>query len=96
MANKSQYSGEKYSKAKLQSILKEAIERNERWYNNTLFDKGKDGKPITFKRAIDLRAKLKRDLCLMYLLDELLSSVDSNFEVQSEQARLGFERLTLS
>lgn len=82
-----------YDKQTLTTLLAEAVEKYERGYENTLFNKDINGKVVSSKRAVDIRAVYKKNLCIMYLVNELLEKVDDNFEVSSEQAALGFDRL---
>jgi len=61
-------------------------------YNLALENKTKDGKVVTDGGARVLRSKIKRDICILTLILELLQSTDVVY-IRDDDSILGFDKL---
>lgn len=62
-------------------------------YRNACNGKTLTGKDASYMGAAVLRSRLKKEICIITLLEELLLTADDDLYIDNEDAELGFDKL---
>ena len=82
------------SKQRLKTLLDKRLAEMKRQYRESCYDCGMKGDKIKKTSATVARSKLKRDICILYLIWELLEQ-PTNSEVYGDEAMLAIAKLGL-
>lgn len=69
------------------------LEELKKQYYTACMDKTTDGKQLSKNGAAVLRSRLKRDICILTLILELLNTSSSAVYITDQDACLGFDKL---